>query len=80
LGLHGLPSGFATAPAPDPPRHVEPEAIRVAGNEAAYLFTLTINLGDSRTRIAPIGAMTFDDDAKITSMRAFWSPADLITL
>jgi hypothetical protein len=20
--------------------------------------------------------MTFDDDAKITSMRAFWSPAD----
>ncbi len=61
-------------------RHVEPEAIRVAGNEAAYLFTLTINLGDNRARIAPIGVMTFDDTATITSMRAFWSPADLTTL
>lgn len=60
-------------------RHVELEAIRVAGNEAAYLFTLTIQLGDNMTRIAPIGVMTFDDDAKITSMRAFWSPADLTT-
>ena len=63
-----------------PERHVEPEAIRVSGNEAAYLFTLTINLGDNRSHIAPIGVMTFDDHAKITSMRAFWSPADLTTL
>jgi steroid Delta-isomerase len=60
-------------------RHVELEAIRVAGNEAAYLFNLTIKLGDNWTHIAPIGVMTFDDDAKITSMRAYWSPSDLTT-
>lgn len=36
--------------------------IRVAGNEAAFFWHLTL--------------MTFDEDAKITSMRAFWSPSD----
>jgi steroid delta-isomerase len=61
-------------------RHVELEALRVAGNEAAYLFSLIVKLGDNRTHIAPIGVMTFDDDTKITSMRAYWSPTDLSTL
>jgi hypothetical protein len=32
-----------------------------------------VDVGDSCTKISPISHMTFDDDAKITSMRAFWS-------
>jgi steroid Delta-isomerase len=51
--------------------------IRVADSEAAFLWHLTLDAGDSRTRISPISVMTFDEDAKITSMRAFWSPSDV---
>ena len=54
--------------------------IRVAGSEAAFLWHLTLDAGDSRTRISPISVMTFDEDAKITSMRAFWSPSDVRVL
>lgn len=50
--------------------------IRVGGSEAAFLWHLTLNMGDSRNRISPISVMTFDDDAKITSMKAYWSPSD----
>jgi steroid Delta-isomerase len=50
--------------------------LRVAGGEAAFLWSLTLDAGGSRTRMTPISHMTFDDDAKITAMRAFWSPAD----
>ena len=58
-------------------KQTELVALRVAGNEAGFLWRLTMNAGDSRTRIEPISVMTFNDDAKITSMRALWSPADL---
>jgi steroid Delta-isomerase len=54
--------------------------IRVGSNEAAFFWHLTLDAGDSRTRISPISLMTFDDDAKITSMRAFWSPSDVRVL
>ena len=58
-------------------KETELVALRVAGNEAGFLWRLTMNAGDGRTRIEPISVMTFNDDAKITSMRALWSPADL---
>ena len=51
--------------------------LRVTGSEAAFLWHLTLDAGDSRTRISPISMMAFDEDAKITSMRAFWSPSDV---
>ncbi|MCV7102967.1 nuclear transport factor 2 family protein [Mycobacterium palustre] len=51
--------------------------IRPAGAEPAFLWHLTLDAGDTRTRISPISVMTFDEDAKITSMRAFWSPSDV---
>ncbi|OBI18622.1 steroid delta-isomerase [Mycobacterium sp. E2327] len=54
--------------------------IRVGGSEAAFLWHLTLDGGDSRSRLSPISTMTFDDDAKITSMRAFWSPSDFKVL
>ncbi|ORW96973.1 steroid delta-isomerase [Mycobacterium sp. IEC1808] len=54
--------------------------IRVGGSEAAFLWRLTLDGGDSRSRLSPISTMTFDDDAKITSMRAFWSPSDFKVL
>lgn len=51
---------------------------RVAGNEAAFSFELVTTAGDQTYTLAPIDVMTFDDDAKITSMRAFWAGEDMV--
>jgi steroid Delta-isomerase len=40
------------------------------------LWRLTLDTGNSRTQISPISVMAFDEDARITSMRAIWSPSD----
>lgn len=55
----------------DAKKDTELAEIRVGGNEAAFFWHLTLDAGDTRTRIFPISLMTFDEDAKITSMRAF---------
>ncbi len=51
---------------------------RVAGNEAAFSFELATRAGDQTFTLAPIDVMTFDDDGRITSMRAFWSGEDML--
>ena len=61
----------------DVPKETELAELRAADNEAAFFWHLTLHAGDTRTRISPISLMTFDEDAKITSMRAFWSPSDV---
>lgn len=61
----------------DVPKETELAELRVGGSEATFLWHLTLDTGDSSTRITPISLMTFDEDAKITSMRAFWSPSDV---
>ena len=61
----------------DVPKETELAELRVGGTEATFLWHLTLNTGDTSTRITPISLMTFDEDAKITSMRAFWSPSDV---
>ena len=50
---------------------------RVAGNEAAFQFELITRVGDQTYTLAPIDVMTFDDAGRITTMRAFWSNADM---
>jgi steroid Delta-isomerase len=64
----------------DAKKETELAELRVGAGEAAFLWHLTLDAGDTRTRISPISAMTFDDDARITSMRAFWSPSDVKVL
>jgi steroid delta-isomerase len=46
--------------------------IRVAGNEAAFAFTIAVDTGNGTLLIRPIDTMTFNDDGKITSMRAYF--------
>jgi steroid delta-isomerase len=48
--------------------------IRVAGNEAAFAFCVSVNTGNGTLKISPIDIMTFNDEGKITSMRAFFGP------
>jgi steroid delta-isomerase len=54
-------------------RTVELLSVHINGNEAAFLARLTIVVGDVHTTIDGIDVMTFDEQARITSMRAFWS-------
>lgn len=50
---------------------------RVAGASAAFHFELSTKAGDQTFHLAPIDVMTFDDDALITSMKAYWSNSDM---
>lgn len=52
-------------------------SVRIAGNEAAFLFELRTEAGEQTFTLAPIDVMTFDDDGRITSMRAYWSDGDM---
>lgn len=52
-------------------------AARVADGQAAFQFELVTRVGEQTYTLAPIDVMTFDDEAKITTMRAFWSNADM---
>ncbi len=50
---------------------------RPGGHEAAFLFALTVA---GAMRIEPMEVMTFDADGQITSMKAYWSAADVTQL
>lgn len=58
-------------------RECELVSLRVAGNEAAFQFRLTVSSGDTRMRIEPIDVMVFDEDGKVAAMKAYWSAADV---
>ena len=50
--------------------------IRIAGNEAAFPFRLVAETPSGRLVVRPIDVMTFDDDGRITSMRAYFGPTN----
>jgi len=58
-------------------RETELLTLRVSGGAAAFHFRVRSILPDQVVEIEPIDVMTFDDDGLITSMRAFWSQADM---
>ena len=51
--------------------------IRISGSNAAFHFRVTSEVGDQIYEVEPIDVMTFGDDGRITSMRAFWAPGDM---
>ncbi|WP_029114254.1 nuclear transport factor 2 family protein [Mycobacterium sp. URHB0044] len=61
-------------------RKSELVTLRVGGHEAAYFWNLTVDFGGSASRIEIISVMTFDDEAKITSMKAYWGPENMTQL
>ena len=68
--------GFYTATAPS--LHVELSGpVRVAGKECAAPMLAELTVNDQKLYIDVIDVMTFDDEGKITGMRAFWSPAEM---
>ncbi|SPM35364.1 Ketosteroid isomerase-related protein [Mycobacterium rhizamassiliense] len=61
-------------------RQAELVSLRVAGNEAAFHFRLTITAGDTKMQIEPIDVMVFDGRGKVSAMKAYWSAADVTNL
>lgn len=61
-------------------RECELVSLRVAGNEAAFQFRLTVTAGEHRMLIEPIDVMAFNDDGKVSAMKAYWSAADVTRL
>lgn len=58
----------------------ELKTLRVGGHEAAFVFEIVVKFGEGGISIEPIEIMTFDAEAKITSMKAYWGPSDMKTL
>ncbi|MEV6060106.1 nuclear transport factor 2 family protein [Nocardia asteroides] len=59
-------------------RATELFSVRVAGDSAAFSFRVVTTFGEQKFTLDPIDVMTFDEDARITGMRAFWSPDDMV--
>ena len=54
---------------------------KVVGDTAVFAFHLFTKAGDTGFEIQPVDIMVFDENGKITSMRAVWDPAtDLKTV
>jgi steroid Delta-isomerase len=51
--------------------------IRVGGNEAAFVFAITVG---GAMRIEPIEIMTFTGAGQIASMKAYWGPENITQL
>ena len=51
--------------------------ICVAGSQCAMPMLAELTMNDQKSYIDVIDVMTFDDDSKITSMKAYWSPMDM---
>lgn len=51
--------------------------VRVAADHGAFPMQAISDLGERRMVVDIIDVMTFDDDGRITSMRAFWDPAEM---
>lgn len=51
--------------------------VRVASGQAAFPFRIISGSGDAALAMPVIDVMTFDDEGRITSMRAFWDMADM---
>jgi steroid Delta-isomerase len=54
--------------------------LRALGNEVAFFWALTIDLGENKMRIEIISVMTFNDEGKIATMKAYWGPENVTQL
>ena len=51
--------------------------VRVAAGECAFPMQARPTMGGTTLCVDIIDVMTFDDAGKITTMRAFWDPAEM---
>ncbi|MGA8255052.1 MAG: nuclear transport factor 2 family protein [Nocardioides sp.] len=51
--------------------------LRSSGGQAAFHFRIATDTGAGIALMEPLEVMEFDEDGKITSMRAWWNDSDL---
>ena len=51
--------------------------VRVAGKECAAPMLAELTMNEQKLYIDVIDVMTFNEDGKITGMRAFWNPQEM---
>jgi len=51
--------------------------ICVAGNECAFPLLAQLTMGDDISYLDATDVLTFNDDGKISRMRAYWDPQEL---
>ena len=51
--------------------------LRALGHEAAFYWTLALDLGENSMSIDIISTMSFNDEGQIASMKAYWGPDNI---
>ncbi len=75
IGREAIRGFYSMIPAGD--NATEMFTLRSLGQEAAFYWALTVELGGNRVSIEIISTMTFNDDGKIASMKAYWGPENI---
>ena len=75
IGRQAIRGFYSQIPGTD--KSADVVTLRTLGNEAAFFWTLNIDLGEGRIGIEIISTMTFNADGKIASMKAYWSPENI---
>jgi steroid delta-isomerase len=75
IGHEAIRGFYAGQPLKD--AEFEVFTLRALGSEVAFYWSLMFVLGENRLRIEIISVMTFDDEGKIASMKAYWGPENV---
>ena len=75
IGREAIRGFYSMIPAGN--NETEMFTLRALGQEAAFYWALTVELGGNRVRIEIISTMTFNADGKIASMKAYWGPENI---
>jgi steroid delta-isomerase len=75
IGREAIRGFYSKIPAGD--NASEMFTLRSLGQEAAFYWALTVDLGGNRVKIEIISTMTFNGDGKIASMKAYWGPENI---
>lgn len=55
---------------------LELQELRIAGDAGAAFFTVSMSVGGQEYNSAPIDVFTFNDEGKVTNLRAYWGEHD----
>jgi steroid delta-isomerase len=75
IGREAIRGFYSMIPAGN--NETEMFTLRALGQEAAFYWALTVELGGNRVNIEIISTMTFNADGKIASMKAYWGPENI---
>ncbi len=75
IGREAIRGFYSMIPAGN--NETEMFTLRALGQEAAFYWALTVELGGNRVSIEIISTMTFNADGKIASMKAYWGPENI---